>query len=266
MSQNPNILEVILTAKQAQITQAKSKINLAQIKQQANNIAKPRDFLASLLNKIHHQETAVIAEIKKASPSKGVIREDFHPKSLAKAYELGGASCLSVLTDTPYFQGCDDDLIQAKNACSLPVLRKDFIIDPYQVYQSAVLGADCILLIVAAFKDDGLMADLSALAQSLGMAVLVEVHNDDELRRALALNLPMVGINNRNLKTFKISLQTTIDLLPFVPENVAVITESAILKHQDISTMQAHGVYGFLVGESLMRQDKVEVALRNLIV
>lgn len=260
-----NILNKILQTKQQEIANIKQQVSLIELKNASQHQRKPRNFVAALLHNINAKRPAIIAEIKKASPSKGVIRADFDPAQLASAYQAGGASCLSVLTDKLYFQGADEFLIIAKNACDLPVLRKDFIIDEYQIYQSFMLGADCILLIVAVFKDDGLMRYLSDLAQSLGMAVLVEVHNKAELARALILNLPIIGINNRNLKTFKITLQTTIDLLQYMPDNTAIITESAIVTHQDIITMQNHKVYGFLVGESLMRQDNVQIALKTLI-
>ncbi len=262
-----NILTKILKTKTDEIAQAKAKISLLDLQNASKdkNQVKPRDFVSALLNNINAKRPAVIAEIKKASPSKGIIRADFNPAQLASAYQMGGASCLSVLTDKSYFQGDDEFLIMAKNACDLPVLRKDFMIDEYQIYHSFILGADCILLIVAAFEDDGLMKALSDLAQGLGMAVLVEVHNHEELTRALSLNLPLIGINNRNLKTFDISLQTTIDLLQYVPSEIAIITESAIITHQDITTMQGYNVHGFLVGESLMRQNNVQTALKTLI-
>lgn len=260
-----DILQTILARKAIEIQEAKAKVSLAELKIKAENVSKPRDFVGALLANINQKKPAIIAEIKKSSPSKGIIRQDFHPAELAKSYELGGASCLSVLTDRDFFNGDDEFVTQAKNACALPVLRKEFIVDTYQVYQSFILGADCILLIVAAFEDDNLLLELSEIATNLGMAVLVEVHNKSELLRALKLNLPLIGINNRNLKTFEITLQTTLDLLPLVPKNTTVITESAIISHKDIATMQNHGVYGFLVGESLMRQNDVTQAIKELI-
>lgn len=260
-----DILARILSTKRREIIQSQTKLSLNQAKQYAQQIDKPRDFTKALLDNIQQQKTAIIAEIKKASPSKGVIRENFELVQLVKSYEAGGASCLSILTDNRYFQGRGEYLSQAKSTTNLPLLQKDFIIDEYQVYQASILGADCILLIVAAFEDDCLMKNLSEIAQSLGLSVLVEVHNQPELERALKLNLALIGINNRNLKTFKTSLETTIDLLSLVPKGVAVISESGIFSHNDISKMQAQGVYGFLVGEALMRERDVQSALVQLI-
>lgn len=259
------MLDRILVTKRQEIARAKQQLSLKALTVRLDNSQTIRDFNQALLTNINKRKPAVIAEIKKASPSRGLIREDFNPKALAKSYQIGGASCLSVLTDNTYFRGNDKDLLQAKNACNLPVLRKDFIIDEYQIYQSYLLGADCVLLIVAAFSSDDLLTSLSELAKSLGMAVLVEVHNKLELQRALKLDLPIIGINNRNLKTFKTSLQTTIDLLPLVPKGVYVISESAIFTNDDIKLLQQYGVGGFLVGEALMGQSDVSSALKNLI-
>jgi indole-3-glycerol phosphate synthase len=221
---------------------------------QAEAQGEPRDFVGSIHKKIMANKAAVIAEIKKASPSKGVIREDFKPAEIAKSYEKAGAACLSVLTDEQYFQGSAAYLKQARAACKLPVLRKDFIIDEYQVFEARAMGADCILLIVAALEL-AQMQKLEALANELGMAVLVEVHDADELALALQLDTPLIGINNRNLRTFEVSLQTTLDLLKIMPEDRFVVTESGIFTPDDVKLMMDNQVQGFLVGEAFMRQD-----------
>lgn len=205
----------------------------------------------------------MIAEIKKASPSKGVLREDFDPAAIAQSYAQHGAACLSVLTDKDFFQGSEAYLQQARAACALPVLRKDFIIHPYQVYEARAIGADCILLIVAAL-DDAVMRELAALAAALGMAVLVEVHDAAELERALALETPLIGVNNRNLRTFETSLQTTLHLLDRIPEDRIVITESGILRREDVALMRAHHVDAFLVGEAFMRAAEPGAELARL--
>ena len=206
---------------------------------------------------------AVIDEIKKASPSKGVIREDFVPADIAQSYAEFGAACLSVLTDRDFFQGSPDYLKQARASCNLPVLRKDFMVDPYQVYEARAMGADCILLI-AACLDDAQMADLEAIAMGVNMAVLVEVHDREELQRALKLKTPLVGINNRNLRTFDVTLQTTLDMLPDVPADRLLVTESGILARQDVTQMRAAGVHAFLVGEAFMRAPEPGLALAEL--
>ena len=222
-----------------------------------------RGFVQAMRARIDAGGAAVIAEIKKASPSKGVIREDFRPAEIAASYERGGAACLSVLTDRDFFQGGNEYLQQARAACALPVIRKDFIIDDYQVYEARAIGADCILLI-AACLDDAQMAGLAERATALGMDVLVEVHDAGELRRVLPLGLPLVGINNRNLRSFEVSLQTTLDLLPQIPDDRIVVTESAIHTADDVSLMREHGVDAFLVGEAFMRADDPGARLAEL--
>ena len=223
----------------------------------------PRDFVGALRSKISRGRSAVIAEIKKASPSKGVLRPIFDPPAIARRYEAGGAACLSVLTDRDYFQGAPEFLTAARAACSLPALRKDFTIDEYQVVEARALGADCILLIVAAL-DDAQLAALESCAQDMGLAVLVEVHNPGELERALKLRTPLVGVNNRNLKTFDVTLQTTLDLLPRIPREKVVVTESGIQNPADVARMRAHGVHAFLVGEAFMRAADPGAALATL--
>jgi indole-3-glycerol phosphate synthase len=242
-------------------------VPLAEMRQRALAAPAPRDFVGALRSRLAAGKPAVVAEIKKASPSKGVIRPDFRPAEIAASYEAGGAACLSVLTDRDYFQGCAEYLQQARAACSLPVLRKDFIVDPYQVYEARAMGADCILLIVAAFapspsKGEGggeggfdipAMQALEALATDLGMAVLVESHDAAELDAALTLATPLQGINNRNLRSFEVSLDTTLALLPKVGSERVVVTESGILAPADVARMRSHRVNAFLVGEAFMR-------------
>ena len=247
-----DILGKILATKRTEIAAGLAAVSLAEMRVRAEAAAAPRDFVGALRAKIAAGQPAVIAEIKKASPSKGVIRPDFHPAEIAASYEKGGAACLSVLTDVQYFQGCADYLMQARAACALPVLRKDFIIDPYQVYEARAMGADCILLIVAAL-DLPTMQALEALAFELGMAVLVESHNAEELDAALQLKTPLMGINNRNLRSFEVSLDTTLALLPRIGSDRIVITESGILAPADVAKMRSHQVNGFLVGEAFMR-------------
>ncbi len=249
-----DILNKILATKKTEVAASKLAVSLDQLQAQAEAQGEPRDFVGSIHKKVMANKAAVIAEIKKASPSKGVIREDFKPAEIAKSYEKAGAACLSVLTDEQYFQGSAAYLKQARAACTLPVLRKDFIIDEYQVFEARAMGADCILLIVAALEL-AQMQKLEALANELGMAVLVEVHDADELALALQLETPLIGINNRNLRTFEVSLQTTLDLLKIMPEDRFVVTESGIFTPEDVKLMMNNQVQGFLVGEAFMRQD-----------
>jgi indole-3-glycerol phosphate synthase len=248
-----DILKKILDTKQKEISAAVTATPLAEVRRAAETAAAPQDFTAAIRARAEKGRPAVIAEIKKASPSKGVIRADFRPAEIAASYEKGGAACLSVLTDKQYFQGSPEYLQQARAACSLPVLRKDFMIDPYQVYEARAMGADCILLIVAALALSQ-MQELEAIAHELGMAVLVESHDGNELDLALQLKTPLIGINNRNLRTFDVSLDTTLGLLPQIPQDRIVITESGIFTADDVALMQDHGVNAFLVGEAFMRQ------------
>lgn len=258
-----DILNKILATKTKEIAASKAKIDDAGIQALAEQQQETRDFIGSIQAKHNNQQAAVIAEIKKASPSKGVIRADFRPAEIAKSYELAGAACLSVLTDIEYFQGSPDYLKQARAACSLPVLRKDFMIEPYQVYEARAMGADCILLIAAAL-DLATMQTLETIAHQLGMAVLVEVHNAEELKLALQLDTPLLGINNRNLRTFEVTLQTTLDLLTQIPNDRIVVTESGIFTQEDVSLMQSHKVNTFLVGEAFMRQPDPGLALADV--
>ena len=258
-----DILEKIVAVKREEIAAAQRKKPLDMVRADAESRLLTRDFEGALRAKIAQGLPAVIAEIKKASPSKGVIREDFIPADIAQSYAEHGAACLSVLTDRDFFQGSPDYLKQARASCDLPVLRKDFMVDPYQVYEARAMGADCILLI-AACLDDAQMADLEALALSLNMAVLVEVHDRAELQRALRLKTRLVGINNRNLRTFEVTLQTTLDMLTDVPADRLLITESGILARSDVQTMRAAGVNAFLVGEAFMRAPEPGLALAEL--
>jgi indole-3-glycerol phosphate synthase len=248
----PDILQKILARKAEEIAARSARTALRELRVRCEGLEPARDFVGAIEAKLEAAEPAVIAEIKKASPSKGVLREVFDPPAIAESYERGGAACLSVLTDIDFFQGHDEYLWQSRAACSLPVLRKDFIIDPYQVYEARAIGADCILLIVAALGDPQI-SELSRLALDLGMDVLVEVHDAPELERALALNLPLVGINNRDLRTFETRLQTTLDLLERIPDDRIVVTESGIHSPVDVALMREHGVNTFLVGEAFMR-------------
>lgn len=249
----PTILKKIVDRKWEEIAERKVTQSLEAVRDQAlSNKDAPRGFADSLARSLKAGRSAVIAEIKKASPSKGVLREDFHPADIAISYQEGGASCLSVLTDQDFFQGHETYLQQARAACDLPVIRKDFIVDPYQVYEARAIGADCILLIAACLDDDN-MHELNLLAHELDMDVLIEVHDEAELHRALQLPNRMIGINNRNLHTFDVSLQTTFDLLDQIPDDRIVVTESGILNLADVSAMRQHQVNSFLVGEAFMR-------------
>jgi indole-3-glycerol phosphate synthase len=260
-----DILKRIVAVKHEEIQAARASCDLASLRREAESTGGLRDFVGAMRARIGQGHSAVIAEIKKASPSKGVLREHFVPAEIASSYESGGAACLSVLTDEQFFQGCAAYLQQARTACMLPVLRKDFMVDAYQVYEARAMGADCILLI-AACLDDAEMADLEAQAHSLGMAVLVEVHDGRELDRALRLNTPLVGINNRNLRTFEVSLDTTLGLLSQVPAERVLVTESGVLGRGDVDRMRAAGVGAFLVGEAFMRSSDPGQALAELFV
>jgi indole-3-glycerol phosphate synthase len=258
-----DILERIVAVKREEIAAAKLQRSLASLRREAEARRGGRGFVGALQGKLAEGRAAVIAEVKKASPSKGVLREHFVPADIAASYERGGAACLSVLTDERFFQGAAACLREARAACALPVLRKDFMVDAYQVFEARAMGADCILLIVACL-DDAQMADLEAQAQALGMDVLVEVHDGAELERALRLATPLVGINNRNLRSFEVSLQTTLDLLPRVPAERLLVTESGILAQTDVRRMREAGVHAFLVGEAFMRADDPGAALAEL--
>ncbi|QJD29395.1 indole-3-glycerol phosphate synthase TrpC [Methylococcus geothermalis] len=263
MSDTPDILKKILARKAEEIADRAKALPPSELRERAEQADPVRGFVRSLRATIEAGQAGVIAEIKKASPSKGVMREDFQPAAIARSYAEGGAACLSVLTDRDFFQGCEDYLQQARAACALPVLRKDFTVDSYQVYEARAIGADCILLIAAAL-DDAQMRDLAELATSLGMDVLVEVHDRAELERSLPLELPLVGINNRNLRSFDVSLQTTLDLLPLIPPGRTVVTESGILAPPDVALMRSHGVHAFLVGEAFMRAPEPGIELQRL--
>lgn len=260
----PTVLEKILARKVEEVAERSARVSLAELENLARAADAPRGFARALQEQVKLKQPAVIAEIKKASPSKGVIRENFVPADIAKSYEKGGATCLSVLTDVDYFQGADAYLQQARAACKLPVIRKDFMIDPYQIVEARALGADCVLLIVAAL-DDQRMAELAAVAKGVGLDVLVEVHDGDELERALkTLDTPLVGVNNRNLHTFEVDLETTLDLLPRIPRDRLVITESGILNRADVELMEISDVYSFLVGEAFMRAESPGSELQRL--
>jgi len=258
-----DILEKILVRKRQEVAERRALMTLADIAARAVDGPPVRGFAAAIERRIAAGDAAVIAEVKKASPSKGVIREDFHPADIARSYEQGGAACLSVLTDRDFFQGADEYLVAARAACALPVLRKDFIIDPYQVYEARVLGADCVLLIVAAL-DDGRLAELAGLSLDLGMDVLLEVHDRDELERAIQVPAPLLGINNRSLRSFEVSLDTTLSLRDVVPGDRRLVTESGIHTRADVERMRAAGVDAFLVGEAFMREPEPGEALRKL--
>lgn len=259
----PDILRKIITRKHEEIQQRSKTVSLSQLIDQQGTVSPVRGFIQSLESTINAGKVAVIAEIKKASPSKGVLRENFHPADIARSYRKGGATCLSVLTDHDFFQGSEDYLREARAACELPVIRKDFIIDPYQVYEARAIGADCILLIVAALNDEQLV-ELTQLAQKLDMDVLMEVHDISELERALVSDARLIGVNNRNLRTFETRLETTLELLDSIPDNRLLVTESGILSTADVEKMCAAQVQIFLVGEAFMRARDPGQALRDL--
>ncbi len=260
---NSNILQRILATKREEVSQRKQRVPLSEMRQLADSQPSPLDFRGALQRRVANGQPAVIAEIKKASPSQGVIREAFDPREIAVSYAKGGATCLSVLTDKHYFQGCEAYLELAKQTAGLPTLRKDFLIDPYQVYEARAIQADAILLIAAAL-DGPRLKDLSQLAVELSLAVLVEVHDADELEQALLLEDAILGINNRNLRTFQVSLENTLNLLPLIPEGRLVVTESGIHTPEDVVKMRALGVHAFLVGEAFMRAENPGECLRRL--
>jgi indole-3-glycerol phosphate synthase len=263
-----DILEKIVATKKIEIAHSLQQISLGNQRDiaESNNkdaLLKPRGFIHAIENKIAAGKAGVITEIKKASPSKGILRENFNPAQIAQSYEKHGAACLSVLTDVDYFQGCNAFLQEARSACSIPVLRKDFTIDPYQVYEARAIGADAILLIVACLELNQ-MKELEACAHELGLDVLVEAHNAPELEQALELKTPLLGINNRNLKTFEVTLQTTLSLLSMVPQDKTLVTESGILGRNDVQLMRENQINAFLVGEAFMRAADPGVALSEL--
>ena len=247
-----DILQRILAAKRREVEAARAAVPLAEIEARARAAPAARDFAGAIKMRIAAGRPAVIAEVKKASPSKGLLRADFDPAAIARSYEAGGAACLSVLTDRDYFQGAPEHLAQARAACALPVLRKDFVVEPWQVYESRAMGADCILLIAAALAAQD-MRGLEEVAAALGMGTLVEVHNGEELKSALTLRTPLIGINNRDLRSFETRLETTIGLLPQIPPGRIVVTESGIASASDVERLRSHGVGAFLVGEAFMR-------------
>lgn len=260
----PTVLEKIVARKFEEVAARRAQVSLAELEAAARSADAPRGFARALLEQAARKRPAVIAEIKKASPSKGVLRADFVPADIARSYETGGATCLSVLTDIDFFQGADQYLQQARAACSLPVIRKDFMVDPYQIVEARALGADCVLLIVSCL-DDARMVELASVARDVGLDVLVEVHDGEELERALnTLDTPLVGINNRNLHTFDVSLETTLDLLPRIPRDRLVVTESGILNRADVELMEINEVYAFLVGEAFMRAESPGSELQRL--
>ena len=258
-----DVLKRILARKQEEVAERRERVSLFELKARLSGAPPVRGFADAVEAKLRAGLPAVIAEVKKASPSKGVIRPDFDPAAIARSYEAGGAACLSVLTDIDFFQGSDAYLQQARAACSLPVLRKDFVVDAWQLHEARMLGADCVLLIAAAL-DDVQLAEFAFIADELGMDVLVEVHDLDELERALPIPARLLGVNNRNLRTFEVSLQNTLDLKDMVPADRVLVTESGILAPADVALMRGAGVHAFLVGEAFMRQPDPGTALRDL--
>jgi indole-3-glycerol phosphate synthase len=263
MTNTPDILKKIIARKKIEIAACKEKISAKIMLDAAYQDRDTQDFYQALKNKATLKQNAIIAEIKKASPSKGVLRENFNPVEIAKSYQQAGATCLSVLTDKDFFRGDNQYLTDVRNAVSIPVLRKEFIIDPYQIYESRTLGADCILLIAACLSDEQ-MEDLAMRAIAINMDVLVEVHNLEELKRTQQLRLPMIGINNRNLRTFEVSLQTTVNLLTEIDDDTLIITESGILTADNVAFMHENEIYSFLVGEAFMRQPDPGKALQEI--
>lgn len=263
MAETPDILKTILAKKAEEVAKRKLDMSIVNLEDFAANVERPRGFYNALQNRVLAKKPAIIAEIKKASPSQGVIREDFQPLAIAQDYAMNDATCLSVLTDKEFFQGSEAYLQMVRERCPLPVLRKDFMIDPYQIYEARALGADCILLIAAALADSQ-MHELSDTAAKLGMDVLAEVHDAEELQRALTLDTKLVGINNRNLRSFKTSLQTTLDLKANIPADRIIITESGIHTHEDVQLMLDNDIYTFLVGEVFMRAKNPGQKMREL--
>lgn len=259
----PDILKKIVARKYQEVSERQQLAPIAQLREQAQSADSPRGFVKAIESKLQQGSPAVIAEIKKASPSKGVLRENFDPVAIAKSYSSAGAACLSVLTDSDFFLGSEENLLKARGACELPVIRKDFIVDPYQVHEARAIEADCVLLIVAALTDQQLN-ELNNLAVDLGLDVLIEVHDKQELERALRLAPRLIGINNRDLRTFDVSLDTTLGMLEEIPSNCTVVTESGILTEQDVAVMRDHNVNAFLVGEAFMRADDPGEALSSL--
>ena len=258
-----NVLDQICEKKRRHVAQRKAARSLNKVINQCEFVSKPLGFI-NALKQASRDGYGLIAEIKRSSPSKGLIRQDFNPKKLAKAYKAGGATCISVLTDTPYFEGCDENLTEAKEAVNLPILRKDFMLDPYQIHESRALGADCILLIMAALSNDQ-ASELEDVAISYGMDVLIEVHNQSELEQAFKLKSPLIGINNRDLKTLKTNLETTKQLASLVPGNKLLVSESGLYSREDLAEMAQVGARCFLIGESLMRQDNVTTAVQDIL-
>lgn len=263
MSERPDILRKIIERKQEEVVERSARLPLAQLQARLADASPPRGFAAALRTRADAGRPAVIAEIKKASPSKGVLRPDFRPADIARSYAAAGATCLSVLTDQDFFQGRDQDLQDARSACDLPVLRKDFVIDPYQLFEARALGADAALLILACL-DDGPLQQLAEAAARLGLDVLLEVHDEAELERALRLSTPLIGVNNRNLRTFEVSLDTTLKLRERIPADRLVVTESGVSTPDQVRRLRAHGVGAFLVGEAFMRADDPGARLAEL--